>query len=42
MQKGFKLLQTDLEGGEELQEATNGAVQPHPSLITFNGKEHTV
>lgn len=31
MQKGFKLLQTDLEGGEELQEATNGVVQtPQP------------
>lgn len=31
MQKGFKLLQIDFEGGEKLPEATNGTAQcSHP------------
>lgn len=38
MQKGFKLLQTDFEGDEKLQEATNGAAQnSHPYYPQWEG-----
>lgn len=38
MQKGFKLLQTDFEEAEELQEVTNRAVQTsHPYYPQWEG-----
>lgn len=39
MQKGFKLLQTDSEGAEKLQEATMGL--PKTPILILRGKGHT-